>query len=65
MQANLDTLGDSSVSVQTKLLEDTMAGTLTEKHAETLCQELNNVEAKALVNTLVKRPRHLTTNSAM
>ena len=65
MQANLDTLGDNSVSVQTKLLVDTMAGTLTEKPAETLCLELNNVQAKALVNTLIKRPRQLTTNSAM
>ena len=32
---------------------DAMTGTLNKEQAETLCQELNDVEAKALVNTLL------------
>ena len=32
---------------------DAMTGTLNKEQAETVCQELNDVEAKALVNTLL------------
>ena len=49
----MDTHGDILVSVQTKPLLDAMTGTLNKEQAETLCQELNDVEAKALVNTLL------------
>ena len=36
-----------------------MTGTLNKEQAETLCQELNDVEAKALVNTLLDIGEHV------
>ena len=38
---------------------DAMTGTLNKEQAETLCQELNHVEAKALVNTLLDIGEHV------
>ena len=38
---------------------DAMTGTLNKEQAETLCQELNDMEAKALVNTLLDIGEHV------
>ena len=41
------------MNVESKTLVATMAATLTKEKADSLCKQLNDVQANALVNTLL------------